>query len=191
MANGWQDLIDDSLIEGFDAPVYDPKKGRAAFVKSLETAKSQFASNTTRAPNRIWKTGNNEGVRLSPKLSGQPVALPGKKDIVVHKSRFSDFLDKLIVAANAGEFDEAIKAALDAKGNGSSTSTKSAGKSSGGEKTFEQIVTGAQRSRTRLANDGGLSDAQIRERWEASSAYPKDVIDHVLSQPKGPGKKGK
>lgn len=125
MAGKWKTLIDNSLAKGFDAPVYDPAKGRQQFVKALTATKEQFVEGKTKVPNRAWKAGNNQAVRFSPKLGGQPVVLDGLSEHHVSAERFPEFIDLLIADVNAGELDAEIKAALEGKGSGKSSGSSS------------------------------------------------------------------
>ncbi|SEM41079.1 hypothetical protein SAMN05192583_0094 [Sphingomonas gellani] len=130
----WLSLIDKKLGTNFDAPQYDPKKGRAKLVKQIETAASQHSEGKT-PPSRSWKAGGTEAdpaVRYSAKVDGKPVLLDGDATVYVPASRFQDFLKHLKTAVEAGELDKEIKAALDGKKPVTTGSTTRAPRSSTG-----------------------------------------------------------
>jgi len=114
----WLQLIDDTLGTHFNAPVYDPKKGRAKLVKVIDTAAEQHREGKT-PKLRSWKLGNNNAISFTPKINGKPVIINGKETNYVPAERFQDFLAGMKKSVEAGDLDKEIKAALEDKGTGS------------------------------------------------------------------------
>lgn len=120
----WLSLIDDALGTHFDAPVYDPKKGRKKLVGVIDKAAEQHKSGQT-PPTRSWKTGNNNAVRFSPKLNGNPVLIQGKADLYVPAEHFQAFLADLKKDVEAGKLDAEIENALEGTGTASKPASSS------------------------------------------------------------------
>ena len=122
---GFLEFVDDALGTNFNAPVYDPKKGRAKMVKVIDKALEQHSSGKT-PPVRSWKTGNNGATSFSPKLDGKPVLIGGKATNFIPSERFADALTVLKRDVQAGALDKEIKAALegDKASSGSSRATR-------------------------------------------------------------------
>ena len=55
----WKKLVDRTLGTNFDAPQYDPQKGRDKLVKSIDAAAKQHTNGSTKVPNRTWKLGSD------------------------------------------------------------------------------------------------------------------------------------
>lgn len=140
---GFLDLIDNKLGKDFNAPVYDPKKGRAKVVALIDKAAGQHKEGKT-PPTRSWKLGNNNSIRFSPRLGSNPLLIAGSEDNFVPAERFQDFLAALKASVEAGELDKEIKAALDGQSDGTTKATKRGSKSSGDKpwavrKDFDQL----------------------------------------------------
>ena len=125
----WLALIDKTLGTHFDAPQYDPKKGRDKLSKVIDKASEQYTDGNTRVPHRAWRVGGNNAVEFKAKLNGQPVLLDGQEKVYVPAEHFQTFLSQLKASVQSGDLDKAIKAALENKGPsaGTSVSTKVAG----------------------------------------------------------------
>ncbi len=108
----WKALIDKTLGTHFNAPVYDPAKGRDKLVKVIDKAAEQHKEGKT-PPTRSWKLGSNRAISFAPVLNGNPVLLQGEAVSYVPAERFQDFLSGLKAAVQAGDLDDEIKAALD------------------------------------------------------------------------------
>lgn len=130
---GFLKFVDDALGTNFDAPVYDPKKGRAKLVKVIDKALEQHSSGKT-PPVRTWKTGNNGATSFSPKIDGKPVLIAGKATNYIPSERFADALNELKKDVEAGALDKEIKAAIE------------------GEKASSGSVRGTRGPRTGLGN---------------------------------------
>lgn len=127
----WLALIDKALGTNFDAPVYNPQKGRDKLTKVIDGAAKQHADGSTKAPNRAWKAGGNNAIRFAPKLDGKPVLLDGQEQVYVPAEHFQTFLAQLKKSVAAGELDKPIKAALDGeKATNSTSGTRKAVKKS-------------------------------------------------------------
>ncbi len=108
----WKALIDKTLGTHFDAPVYDPAKGRAKLVKVIDKAAEQHKEGKT-PPTRSWKLGSNKAISFAPTLNGNPLLLQGEPVSYVPAERFQDFLSGLKAAVQAGDLDDEIKAAIE------------------------------------------------------------------------------
>jgi hypothetical protein len=126
---GFLELIDNTLGTHFNAPVYDPAKGRAKLVKAIDGAATQHGENRTKVPNRAWTVGNNNAIRYKPTLNGHPILIGDKEENYVPSERFGDFLSGFKAAVQAGEFDDQIESALT---NASSTPARGTGSLGGG-----------------------------------------------------------
>ncbi|KQO06913.1 hypothetical protein [Sphingomonas sp. Leaf242] len=105
-------LIDPALKETFDKKAYDPVKDRAWVVSRLEAAKTQFASTeaTRGGGKKLWKLANGV-VAFSPvRKDGAPLVVNGQTTNFIPSERFGDFLNAMIAAVNAGEFDKEFEA---------------------------------------------------------------------------------
>jgi hypothetical protein len=109
----WKSLVDKALGTNFDAPQYDPQKGRDKLVRQIDLAAKQHSEGTTRAPNRAWKAGGNNAIRFGAKVDGKPVLLDGDKEVYVPAEHFQSFLKHLKTSVQAGELDKDIKAAME------------------------------------------------------------------------------
>ena len=107
-------LIDNvGLSEVFSRKHPDPKMLRAPLLKGIDTARRQFESGVTKAPNRWWKVSNGV-VALTVKVAGDTFDINGVATNHMPEDRFVEFLDAFKAAVEAGEFDEELKH----KGNG-------------------------------------------------------------------------
>ncbi|MET4593771.1 MULTISPECIES: hypothetical protein [unclassified Sphingomonas] len=118
-------LMDRLLGKDFDAPQYDPKKGRDKLVKAIDTAAKQHTDGSTKAPNRSWKVGGNNAVRFVPKLNGNEILLDDGHPAYVPAEHFQTFLGQLKTSVQNGHLDKEIKAALDGKAPSTTSSTTS------------------------------------------------------------------
>jgi hypothetical protein len=131
MANSFLELIDNTLGTHFNAPVYDPAKGRAKLVKAIDGAATQHGENRTKVPNRAWTVGNNGAIRYKPTLNGHPIFIGDKEENYVSSDRFPEFLKGFKAAVEAGDFDAQIESALT---DGGSTPARGTGSLGGGRK---------------------------------------------------------
>ena len=172
MAN-YLDLIDNSLARGFNAPVYDPKKGREALVAVVDKAAEQHKNGET--PNiRSWKLGNNGAISFTAKVRRAIVPIGGAETNHVPAERFQDFLKALRAAIVAGELDNEIKAALesDEKPSKAPSAAKGASRSFSPQSKLNIRVGGFRR--------GGKSDDEIRTMLKAEG-IDKAMIDAALA----------
>ena len=109
----WKKLVDKTLGTNFDAPQYDPKKGRDKLVKAIDAAGKQHTNGSTKAPNRAWKLGGNNAIRFVPKLNGNEILLDDGHPVFVPAEHFQTFLGQLKSSVQAGDLDKEIKAALE------------------------------------------------------------------------------
>lgn len=165
----WKSLIDKSLGTNFDAPKYDPSKGRSKLVRQIDLAAKQHNEGTTRAPNRSWKAGGTDAdpsVRFSPKVDGKPVLLDGDETVYIPASRFQDFLKHLKASVEAGELDKEIKAAIEGA-KPASTGTTRKRSASGGEKPwsvrkdYDSLTRSQKQSVSRYYNNGKNPDGSL------------------------------
>jgi hypothetical protein len=119
----WKKLVDRTLGTNFDAPQYDPRKGRDKLVKAIDTAAKQHTDGSTKAPNRAWKLGGNNAIRFIPKLNGNELLLDDNHPVFVPAEQFQNFLKDLKSSVQAGHLDEQIKAALEGKASSASMSS--------------------------------------------------------------------
>lgn len=98
------ELVDDKLEAVFHRKAPDAKKARKKAIKTIETARQQFASTDPVRGRKVWKV-SNEVVSFAP---GYVIA--ERSTSYVPAERFNEFLDKLEAAINAGELDEALLA---------------------------------------------------------------------------------
>lgn len=105
-------LIDPKLEETFNQKAYDPAKDRAWVVSRLDAAKTQFASTeTTRGGGKkMWKLSNGV-VAFSPiRKDGMSLVVNGQTTVFIPSERFNDFLNAMVEAVQAGEFDKELSA---------------------------------------------------------------------------------
>lgn len=168
----WKKLVDKALGTNFDAPVYDPQKGRDKLVRQIDLAAKQHSEGTTRAPNRAWRAGNNEAIRFAAKLDGKPVLLDGDEAVYVPASRFQDFLKHLKASVEAGDLDKDIKAALESNASAGTSSTRapratSAKPAGSGEKPWQsrsdwaELTVGDKRSIGKYHSQGKNPDGSL------------------------------
>lgn len=109
----WKAWIDSKLGTNFDAPAYDPQKGRDKLAKVIDKAAEQHSEGKT-PPNRTWKVGGAQNaVRFIPVLNGNPIMLDDGKPAFVPAEHFQKFLTQLKASVQAGDLDKEIKAALE------------------------------------------------------------------------------
>jgi hypothetical protein len=104
-------LIDPKLKETFDRKAYDPAKDRAWVVARLEATKTQFNSTeSTRGGGRkLWALSNGV-VAFSPvRPDKQPLVINGQTTNFIPSEHFVTFVDHMIAAVNAGDFDKELK----------------------------------------------------------------------------------
>lgn len=133
---GFLEFIDNTLGTHFDAPVYDPSKGRKKMVSVIDKAAAQHNEGKT-PPTRSWKLGSNNAIRFSPKINGNPVLIGGDAENYIQADRFQDFLAGLKAAVEGGDLDEEIKAALEGEqGSTAKPARKRTTSSSNGDKPW-------------------------------------------------------
>jgi hypothetical protein len=164
----WLQLIDDTLGTHFNAPVYDPAKGRAKLLKVIDTAAEQHREGKTPKV-RSWKTGNNGAISFSPKIANKPVLIRDKATSYVAAEKFQDFLAGMRKSVEAGDLDKEIKAALDDKGTGSL---------GGGKKTSTPRGQG-------LGNKARPDDAEWMAKFREKVGEPDPSIVDPVPNSKG------
>jgi hypothetical protein len=103
-------LIDPKLEETFNQKAYDPAKDRQWVVSRLESAKTQFASTEggRGGGRKMWKLANGV-VAFSPvRRDGMSLVVNGQTTVFIPSERFNDFLNAMVEAVNAGEFDKEL-----------------------------------------------------------------------------------
>lgn len=113
---GFLEFSDPTLADKFWRKKFDPAKDRKAFIKRLETTKSQFDEKRTKAPNRLWSL-NDDGdtVHFVPMYRGESPFIKGELDHYVAAESFLDALDKLIADVKAGDLDDFFEEITDSK----------------------------------------------------------------------------
>lgn len=103
-------LIDPKLKETFERKAYDPAKDRGWVVSRLETSKTQFGSTeTTRGGGAKWWKLANGVVAFSPtRPDKMPLVVNGQTTLFIPSEHFVTFVDHMIEAVNAGEFDKEL-----------------------------------------------------------------------------------
>lgn len=96
-------LADDKLRETFHLKPHDPVKARKPHLTWLEKKKKAWADIGSKKDRSIKV--NNGVVEFH-----LPFAIAGKDVLYVPSERFGDVLEKLHIAVNSGEADEAIEA---------------------------------------------------------------------------------
>ncbi|KAA9009661.1 hypothetical protein F4U94_22825 [Sphingobium limneticum] len=166
-------FIDNNLKAEFDAKPYDVSKDRAKLIKRFEAAKVQFTTGgNSKAPNKMWKAKNGV-VEFKAAVSGVNLTVNGTTTNYIPESQFEPFLDALVAATEAGEFDTAFTASRVAP-SGASKATKSA--STGKLDTLTKV----KQSAGRLRNTGGKSPSDIRE-YLTEKGVAADWIDAAIS----------
>lgn len=105
-------LIDPKLEETFNKKAYDPAKDREWVIARLESAKTQFASTEggRGGGRKMWKLANGV-VAFSPiRKDGMSLVVNGQTTVFIPSERFNDFLNAMIEAVQAGEFDKELAA---------------------------------------------------------------------------------
>ncbi|MEV4934123.1 hypothetical protein, partial [Sphingobium sp. LSP13-1-1.1] len=100
-------FIDNNLKSEFQAKAYDVSKDRAKLVARFSKAAEQFPNG--RGPNKIWKLQNGI-VEVRVPLGSGALNIGGSTTNYVPEGQFKGFVSALIEAAEAGEFDGALKA---------------------------------------------------------------------------------
>ncbi|MEG8031881.1 hypothetical protein QP179_09960 [Sphingomonas aurantiaca] len=103
-------LIDPKLKDTFDKKAFDPSKDRAWVVGRLESTKTQYgATETTRGGGAKWWKLANGVVAFSPvRKDGAPLVVNGQTTLFIPSEHFVTFVDHMIEAVNAGEFDKEL-----------------------------------------------------------------------------------
>ena len=157
-------LIDNvKLSEIFSRKQADMKSLRAPLLKGIDSAKRQFESGVTKAPNRWWKI-NNDVVALTVKVAGNTFDINGVATNHMPADRFAEFLGEFKAAVEAGEFDDELrhKGSGDAevaipKASRRGTISPEAAKARG-------VKAAESRARNRSAATAGQADAEIGSR---------------------------
>ena len=103
-------LIDPKLKETFERKAYDPAKDRGWLVGRLEASKTQFGSTeTTRGGGAKWWKLANGVIAFSPtRPDKMPLVVNGQTTLFIPSEHFVTFVDHMIAAVNAGEFDKEL-----------------------------------------------------------------------------------
>ena len=176
---GFLELIDNALGTHFDAPVYDPQRGRRKMLKVINDAAKQHREGITKAPNRAWRLGSNNAISFSPKLNGQPVLIGSAETNYVSAERFQDFLAGLRTAVEAGDLDVPIKMALEVEDTNKLGIARSATR---GERKLSP--QGTVNIRVGGMRRGNKADPDIRKLLE-SEGVSGAMIDAALARKKG------
>jgi len=96
-------LADDKLRETFHLKPHDPTKARKPHLRWLEKRKAAWADIGNKKDRFIKISNNVVEFHL-------PFEIAGKDVLYVPSERFADVLEKLHIAVNSGEADEAIAA---------------------------------------------------------------------------------
>lgn len=178
----WKRFIDKALGKDFDAPQYDPKKGRDKLVKAIDAAASQHTEGKTRVPNRSWNTGANNAIRFVPKLNGNDILLDDGHAVYMPAEHFQTFLSELKASVQAGELDKEIKAALDGdkpvKSASSVTSPRKRSTSSGEPHPAE--------ARGDFASLSSADKQAVKARYRAGKNPDNSLIAEVGHKPDAP-----
>ena len=97
-------LVDDKLHDVFHRKQPDAKKARQRALKTIETARRQFASQEVIRGRKVWAV-SNEVVSFTPGYR-----ITERKTVFVQAAQFGKLLNSLEAAINAGELDEALLA---------------------------------------------------------------------------------
>jgi len=177
----WKKLVDKALGTNFDAPQYDPKKGRDKLVKAIDAAGSQHTDGKTKVPNRSWKAGANNAIRFVPKLNGNEILLDDGHPAYVPAEHFQTFLGQLKSSVQAGDLDKEIKAALEGDKpvkSASSTATRKRAASTGEPHPAE--------ARGDFASLSSADKQAIKARYRAGKNPDNSVIAEVGHKPDAP-----
>lgn len=164
----WKTLSDPKLKSDFEKVGPNPLtalKAREKFVKSLETAKAQFASPTPTKGFKTWKV-NNGVVEFKPSVGRNAIQLGGASTHYIPEERFGSFVDAVIASVKAGELDQEIQNPLSASVVALSKALNS-GKSSGEKKTRNVSEESRLNIRVGGFRRGGKSDAEITKLLKA------------------------
>lgn len=103
-------LIDPKLKDTFEKKAWNPVKDREWIAGRLETTKTQFkATETTRGGGKKWWQLSNGVVAFSPtRKDGAPLVVNGQTTLFIPSEHFVTFVDHMIEAVNAGEFDKEL-----------------------------------------------------------------------------------
>ncbi len=108
--------FNNSLKEAFHVKSFDPAPGRAKLKRAIENARTQFGTKPpSKAPNKLWKLGQNEAVEFTLRLNGNVIPLNGEDSNTLPEPEFLPFLDELEAAIEAKELDAEIKTAMENK----------------------------------------------------------------------------
>ena len=97
-------LADDKLHELFARKAYDPQRDRAALIKRLDGAHSQFTATEPTRGRKMWRVANGV-VELT-----LPFAIGGQSVFHLPTERFADAIEHLKHAVGAGEADGELQA---------------------------------------------------------------------------------
>lgn len=103
-------LIDPKLKDTFDKKEYNPVKDREWVAQRLTSTKTQFnATETTRGGGKKWWQLSNGVVAFSPtRKDGAPLVVNGQTTLFIPSEHFVTFVDHMIEAVYAGEFDKEL-----------------------------------------------------------------------------------
>jgi carbon monoxide dehydrogenase subunit G len=175
MAIDLSKYIDNDLAAEFNAPVYDPLKGRAKALAGVKRTMDQFlATKPSTAPNK-WFTVKGAVVKFTAVLNGQAIGIDDEEIVYIPKEQFAAFLTDFSAAIDAGDFDDEIEAALTAKAG--SVAVSAAPKAKG-----TRVYSEASKLNIRVGGfrRGGMADDEIRAKL-ASEGVDKSTIDTALA----------
>lgn len=166
--------IDNSLRAEFDAKPYDPSKGRKQVLAGIKRTQEQFGAATpSKAPNK-WFKATDKIVRFKPKVGGAVLPIGGEEENHIPHSQFPGFLKDFGKAVEAGDFDDEIKAALEAGAAPAAAAPKAAGTRTYSEESRLNIRVGGFRR-------GGMADDEIRAKLKAEGV-DKQLIDAAIAR---------
>lgn len=175
----WKAWIDSKLGTNFEAPVYDPQKGRDKLTKVIDTAAKQHSEGSTRAPNRTWKAGGNNAIRFVPVLNGNQIMLDDGKAAYGPAEHFQKFLGQLKASVQKGDLDKEIKAALEAKKGSSTTTARTTSSKDSGDKFPKD-------QRSDYESLSAMEKRMLGTRWSGGKNPDNSVRAEVGDKPNAP-----
>jgi hypothetical protein len=169
----WKSFIDPSLKKVFEAKPDNKDavlKLRSRFVRSLNTAKAQVASEVPTKGRKMYRKVNGV-VAFSPVFNNSPFPLDGEETALVKAEEFPQFVEALIASVEAGEFDAQLNAQVSGANVPATKKTRNMG-----EQSRANIRVAAWRR-------GGKSDDVIREML-LSEGVATDVVTKALARKK-------
>lgn len=169
--------IDNSLRAEFDAKPYDPSKGRKQVLAGIKRTQEQFGAATpSKAPNK-WFKATDKIVRFKPKVGSGVLPIGGEEENHIPTAQFPGFLSDFAKAVEAGDFDNEIKAALEA---GKAPAGQATGGRVGGGRSEASNLKSKVSSLRRFGHD----DAGVRAALEAEGVDKATIDELIAYQPK-------